>query len=594
MQHRILTLLAGLPLLAHTAGAQAPGWTDATLLGTLNPAASVNDNGFTPRATATDAQGNVWLAGGFYGTVNFGAIRLTSVGPTDAVVLKWNPATNTVAWAQQIGGIGREEFTALTLRGGVAYLTGAFASPTVAVGPAMLTNAEGSATFAPRNVMVLKLTDAGNTAQLNWAQQLGTTGDEAATAIAERNGSVYVAGAFNSTALQVGPSQLTADPNGDGYVARLTDNGSSAAWAWALPLGGTGRDDVLALALGSTAVYVAGQFASPSLRVGGHTLTNTSLPSFNPAYLYSDGFVLRLTDAGSSGVVDWVQQTTGLYGEQFAALAVHGNTLYTALNFGQAGATVGAVALSSPANAVRSASDAGVAVVKLTDTGTASTAVWGVAGGGAGNQYARGLAVRGTDVYLAGDFRSDTLALGGFRLPNVPGIITYSNTFLSRITDGGTTGRVAWAQQYGGFGSEEVAAVALAGNRVYVAGWANSPNLQVGARPLPIASAQSAGVLAWVTDPALLGTAALALPSAFSVGPNPAHGRALVQLAAATAPGAPTTLTLLDALGRSMRTATLPATTTSHPLDLAGLTPGLYLVRLTANGTTATQRLVVE
>ncbi|MDO7873368.1 FG-GAP-like repeat-containing protein [Hymenobacter sp. ASUV-10] len=77
--------------------------------------------------------------------------------------------------------------------------------------------------------------------------------------------------------------------------------------------------------------------------------------------------------------------------------------------------------------------------------------------------------------------------------------------------------------------------------------------------------------------------------------PNPAHGLALVQLPAA-ATATPATLTLLDALGRPVRTETAALATyaTAHPLDLTGLAPGLYLVRLAANGTTATQRLVVE
>ena len=51
---------------------------------------------------------------------------------------------------------------------------------------------------------------------------------------------------------------------------------------------------------------------------------------------------------------------------------------------------------------------------------------------------------------------------------------------------------------------------------------------------------------------------------------------------------------LVDALSRPVRTLQVPAQTVELPLDLTGLAPGLYLLHLTADGTTATRRLVVE
>jgi len=78
-----------------------------------------------------------------------------------------------------------------------------------------------------------------------------------------------------------------------------------------------------------------------------------------------------------------------------------------------------------------------------------------------------------------------------------------------------------------------------------------------------------------------------------AVYPNPAHGRATIQLPAL--PGATTaTLTVLDALGRTLRIQPA-ALNAKAELDLAGLPAGLYAVRVQAGGsTTATRRLVVE
>ena len=61
----------------------------------------------------------------------------------------------------------------------------------------------------------------------------------------------------------------------------------------------------------------------------------------------------------------------------------------------------------------------------------------------------------------------------------------------------------------------------------------------------------------------------------WAVAPNPAHAAGFVRLLAAPA-GA---VQLLDAAGRVVRTATVaPAATETH-LPVAGLAPGIYLVR---------------
>ena len=81
--------------------------------------------------------------------------------------------------------------------------------------------------------------------------------------------------------------------------------------------------------------------------------------------------------------------------------------------------------------------------------------------------------------------------------------------------------------------------------------------------------------------------------------PNPARGTATVRLPAASgasARGAARTIALLDALGRVTWQAKLPADQTEAALDLRGLVPGLYVVRVTgaADGRRLSRRLVVE
>ena len=62
-------------------------------------------------ALATDASGNVYVAGSFKGTVDFdpsaGTVNLTSAGDADIFVQKLNSSGNLV-WAKKMGGIGND------------------------------------------------------------------------------------------------------------------------------------------------------------------------------------------------------------------------------------------------------------------------------------------------------------------------------------------------------------------------------------------------------------------------------------------------------------------------------------------------------
>ena len=91
------------------------------------------------------------------------------------------------------------------------------------------------------------------------------------------------------------------------------------------------------------------------------------------------------------------------------------------------------------------------------------------------------------------------------------------------------------------------------------------------------------------SDVALATTGAKAQAN-LSLTPNPAYGSVTVHLPAAPSPAA---LALLDGLGRVVRTATAPAGQ-DYPLELAGLAPGIYTVRVRAGEALATQKLVVE
>lgn len=80
-----------------------------------------------------------------------------------------------------------------------------------------------------------------------------------------------------------------------------------------------------------------------------------------------------------------------------------------------------------------------------------------------------------------------------------------------------------------------------------------------------------------------------------SLYPNPARTSVAVQVPA-IAGASRATLTLLDALGRPVRTQrlTLPAVGTTTEMPLAGLAPGLYQLRVQAGSQQVSRALVVE
>ncbi|MCC2547141.1 IPT/TIG domain-containing protein [Hymenobacter sp. BT175] len=86
-----------------------------------------------------------------------------------------------------------------------------------------------------------------------------------------------------------------------------------------------------------------------------------------------------------------------------------------------------------------------------------------------------------------------------------------------------------------------------------------------------------------------LSTASQVLSQQVQLYPNPAHGQFRVLLPASAASAQ---LTLLNALGQTVRT--LNATGTSTLVDASGLAQGVYTLRVQAGAATATKRVVIE
>ncbi|KAA9327622.1 T9SS type A sorting domain-containing protein [Hymenobacter busanensis] len=561
---QLLGLLLLLAWPTSHAFAQAPTWQRAV------PVAQASGGYTQVLATTTDAAGNVYLTGIFYGTVVLGSATLVSNGQADVFVAKWSSATGTYAWAAGAGGSRIDLATGIAVSGSSVYITGDFVG-TITFGATTLSNAAALNT----DVFVAKLTDAGTSASFTWAQQAGGALDDYPGALVVSGSTVYLSGVSQRQATFGSISVNTPGPNT--FVAKLTDAGATAAWVWVQSSGGASLESAPALAQSGSSLYVAGSFHGSSTTFGSTTLTNANAVLGNP-----DVFVAKLTDAGASAAWVWARSAGGPEYDEAKALAVSGPSVYLTGYFRSATIGFGSTTL---ANANPTLLTPDVFVAKLTDAGPSASFTWAQQAGGPDIEEVRALAVSGAQVYITGSFNSPTASFGATTLTNSVGDGT-ADVYVARLTDAGPTASISWAQQAGSPNGDIGRALAIRGNAVYVAGESGGA-ARFGSQTLPSPASTFGGFWASFTDPLLLASTAPAGPAPLALFPTPAT--AYVRVPALPAG---TAVQLVDALGRVARTTTVSA---AAQVSVRGLPAGLYTLRAPgAHGRTHTARLLVE
>ncbi|MBK8258963.1 MAG: hypothetical protein IPK82_40675 [Polyangiaceae bacterium] len=161
---------------------------------------------------ATDVQNNVYITGGFEGTVNLGGAGLTAVGAVDVFLAKLQ-ASGAHVWSRRYGGAGAAPSIVALAPGpfGDLLLVGQV-DGTIDFGGGALPPFGGVDSF------VVRLDSQGNHA---WSKRYGSAGNQYFTGAAvDGLGRLFVGGSFEQT-LDFGLGNLTSAGGLDWFVAKL-------------------------------------------------------------------------------------------------------------------------------------------------------------------------------------------------------------------------------------------------------------------------------------------------------------------------------------------------------------------------------------
>jgi hypothetical protein len=560
---RCLRALSGLALLAAPSLANAQTWQWANA-----PTAIVDPNnpnalgGSTTFDIALDANGNTVVAGSFSGSITLGSTTLTSAGYSDVFVARISPGGQ---WLQAVraGGAGEDVASSLVLdAAGNAVVAGRFGhlvpGATAVFGATTLTTAGNADAF------VAQLSPAGQ-----WTQAAGVGGtgtDQANKLVLDAAGNAVVAGSFTGS-INFGNTTLTANSPGSGatFVARL--NLSTGSWTPIPPPTGSTWPAINALSLDAVGNMVLAGSYNGSLTVGSITATYAS-----PI------FVARMSPSGQ-----WTQAVQAVPMPSNAPpSSLIDMTVDAAGTVTITGVLIGSVTFG--ATTLTSAGVYDIYVARLNATGQWTQAV---RAGGPYNEIVNSLTTdaAGNAVIsgLFGPYYAPT--------PNVPPAADFGNITLTSagqydafVATLSPSGQWLQATRAGGLGTDiAYAAIADAAGNITVTGMCSSP-ASFGAHTLTNTSG------AFVARLAATALAAHAPTSAeiFTLSPNPTTSLVRVTWPETSATARP--VQVFDALGRQVRRQELPARTKSTALDVAGLAPGMYVVRCG----TAASRLQVE
>lgn len=323
---------------------------------------------------ATDALGEVYLTGGFSGSVIFGNDTLNSTNYGHVFVVKYDSSGNAL-WAKSAGGTlgsaGGYSVTSDPLRS--VYITGTFSSPHITFDFVTLTNSGNTDLF------IAKYDSSGN---VQWAKNaIGSSVDYGFSITSDPLSNLYITGSFLSPSLIFGIDTLINSGNKDMFLTKYDSSGNVI---WAKRAGGNAEDDGYSVALNASGVYATGFFNSSPIIFGTDSLiSNGNYNTFLSKY-------------DSSGNVLWAKSFTGGFPYTVASDANDNTYITGSMDTSNSSMTFDTVTVQLPTNSFDP-----MFIVSYNSTGHA---LWGKAlSSGADDNNSVATGTNGS-VFIGGDF----------------------------------------------------------------------------------------------------------------------------------------------------------------------------------------------
>lgn len=227
--------------------------------------------------------GDCLVTGTFNGTAKFDTMEVVSVGKADVFLTKFNALGDT-RWLVSKGSPEDDLVRAIgTSQAGSSYIIGDF------LGASLFGSTTGSAGFTGQNIFLAKFSATG---VFQWASRAGGAGDDHGLhLVVDRFGNSYITGSFMESA-RFSDIQLTSAGGSDAFMAKYDGLGIAR---WAVQGGGSKHDSGFAVTVDNVGTtYFTGRFQD-SARIGGLKVADSGAGDF---------FVLKVDGAG---VVQWVR-----------------------------------------------------------------------------------------------------------------------------------------------------------------------------------------------------------------------------------------------------------------------------------------------
>ena len=375
----------------------------------------------------------------------------------DGMLIKYGSNGET-EWAKGIGGSGDDciKSVAETKDGG--YIVGGyFRSDSIDLGNEIsLANSGYSAG------MIIKY---GNSGEVEWAKEIGGSGDDCIESVATTSDGGYIAGGyFSSSSIDLGNGiKLSTKGNYDGMIIKYSSGGEIE---WAKGIGEASADKLKSVSTTSDGGYiVGGHFYSKSIYLeNGVSLVNKKFSS-------EDGMIIKYS---SSGEVEWAKGIGGTDKDEISSVAETKDGGYIVGGYFNSRSIdlENGVSLSSKGN------QDGM-IIKLEKTELPNPTVIQAKGiGGISNDYITSVAnTRDGGYIVGGRFASNSIDLGN------GAILTSKGDYDGMIIKYNANGEVEWAKGVGGTYSDEITTVAETTDGGFIVGgsfWSGRIDLENG------------------------------------------------------------------------------------------------------------------